>query len=255
MGRGMNKSEYISHIFESELSANAKLVTLAIIRYHNNKNKLCFPSMATLAIDCSMCRNSVLAAVKEAHEGGFFDIKKHRPLRTKYTVNNYVLPIESAPDEQSSERSSEQRNDCSNEQSNDCSNERSPDGQELSITYKNSIKEKDISNDISKKKAPQSRFIPDDMPLPDNISRESWQELCLHRRQLKDPMTELSAQKIINKLAKLPDPTYEINRTIEGGWKGIHPEQQKYNKPADKPKSQAINIADLTAEQKMMMGV
>ena len=69
--------------------------------------------------------------------------------------------------------------------------------------------------------------------------RESWDEWNTHRKQIKKPMTELAASKMIKKLVELgmEQSIHEIGRAIEHQWQGIYPEQTKlaHNKKGYNP--------------------
>lgn len=103
----MDKHEFTSRLFESELSSSAKLVLFAILQYMNQKTRVCYPSMETLGADCSMARNTVASAVKEASEAGFVTVGKIRPKRAKFTVNTYTFDFDCTKFEQSVDQSNE----------------------------------------------------------------------------------------------------------------------------------------------------
>lgn len=112
----ITKSEYRKLVFQSHVSANTKLVILAILEYMNGKDFECYPSMQTISIDCGLCRNSVLSAVKIAENEGLFSTSKKRFKGSKFSVTVYRFPFQCSPDE------------YSNEHSNDVSNERAQNG-------------------------------------------------------------------------------------------------------------------------------
>ncbi|TXH10074.1 MAG: helix-turn-helix domain-containing protein [Spirochaetes bacterium] len=113
----MQPHEFHARIFESDLSPNAKLVCLAILRYRNHKTGLCYPSWDTISADSSLCRNTVAKAIREIEASGFFSIKKMRPKGSKFTVNSYVYNFDGACGELSNEPSFEPSIDLSNERS------------------------------------------------------------------------------------------------------------------------------------------
>jgi hypothetical protein len=63
-------------VFDSELNTTAKIVGLAIARYWR-PDKLCYPSISTLMIDCSIkSKHTVIEAIKTLKNAGLIKIKK-----------------------------------------------------------------------------------------------------------------------------------------------------------------------------------
>ena len=63
--------------------------------------------------------------------------------------------------------------------------------------------------------------------LPDWISKDTWNDFSSMRKDKKEPLTNISAKRIISKLEKLrkvgQDPNEILDESIANGWKGVFP--------------------------------
>lgn len=88
----------------------------------------------------------------------------------------------------------------------------------------------DINTDKDKRKDERKKhvhFDPLNIVLPEWLPKESWIEFVQHRKERKNPLTELASKKSINLLEKMrsegQDIEAVINTCIANGWKGLHP--------------------------------
>lgn len=63
--------------------------------------------------------------------------------------------------------------------------------------------------------------------LASRCSSDVAADFVEHRRQIKRPLTELAAKRMVAKLEGHPDPDGVLNLSIENGWQGIFPEKVK----------------------------
>lgn len=82
------------------------------------------------------------------------------------------------------------------------------------------IKDKNNAQNKNRSAAVVSSFV-----LPDWLPQELWEEFKQHRKDLKNPMTELAQKKSINALDKMRRDGQDIVKVIEAsianGWKGL----------------------------------
>jgi hypothetical protein len=81
-----------------------KIVLLALAEHADERNE-CFPSMATLAEECGMCRRNILRVVEKLVEKKLIFIKKrvtaHGKSSHDYTLNTAIIMIKTPCDSQS----------------------------------------------------------------------------------------------------------------------------------------------------------
>ena len=81
-------------------------------------------------------------------------------------------------------------------------------------------------------------LIEEDVCVSINLE-QAWAEWLRHRREIKKPMTEISAAKLAKKLVDWGDERAiaAIDHTIASGWQGLRePEPARNGKPATQPK-------------------
>lgn len=57
--------------------------------------------------------------------------------------------------------------------------------------------------------------------LSDVLPPEVAQDLVDHRKQIKKPISELAAKKMVNELRRFRDPIASVNKSIVNGWQGV----------------------------------
>lgn len=122
----MTRNEYRKLIFGSALSAHAKLACLALMEYAGADKNTCWPSQDTIAEDCSVSRNTIRAALKQAEEAGFVTSKRVRRHGRRYTILEYALSYQCAAPAQGNAQGNAQGFERAIERAN----ERSPAAQE-----------------------------------------------------------------------------------------------------------------------------
>lgn len=92
---------------------------------------------------------------------------------------------------------------------------------------------KEINKHKTKKKSARELIL--ELPLPENLCQEDWQEWIDYLAQKKKLPVEKTAQAQLKKLAKSPNPRAMIDHCIEKGWQGLF-EPDKGDDPSGKPK-------------------
>lgn len=93
----------------------------------------------------------------------------------------------------------------------------------------------DRDTTIKQNKRP-SAFDGSSMDLPEWLPKESWLEWCQHRREKKEPLTQLAAEKSIARLDRYRTEGYQpkdiIDHSIANGYQGLYPpSKEKPKKP------------------------
>ena len=81
-------------IFDSDVSASAKLVLLYLSRV-SNREGVCFPSLATIGEHCGYSKNTVRKALAELEQAGLLTMERGYQTthngRTRCTCNTYTI--------------------------------------------------------------------------------------------------------------------------------------------------------------------
>ncbi len=77
-------------IFKLPLSANEKLILIYLIRLANN-NKPVYPALDTIALNCSLHRNTVIKTLKALQTKEFIRIENHPYQSNSYVINPMVF--------------------------------------------------------------------------------------------------------------------------------------------------------------------
>jgi hypothetical protein len=111
------------------------------------------------------------------------------------------------------------------------------------LEKKELLKEKDISNEISKKKKPQIAF--ETFPIPrSDVETDLWSLFLESRARMKIPLTEGAYKKIVGQLEKIP--LFDINdrlvEAVDRKWRGlIFPEDLQNGKLSPIEAKELIN--------------
>ncbi len=90
----MNKYEYMTNAFKSELKPRARLV-LNCLALHSNKEMTCFPSIKTIAKECGYSVSTVKRALNDLEKLGHIEkIERYDERKNGgQTSNLYVLKV------------------------------------------------------------------------------------------------------------------------------------------------------------------
>ncbi len=90
----MNKYEYMTNTFKSELKPRARLV-LNCLALHSNKEMTCFPSIKRIAKECGYSVSTVKRALNDLEELGYIEkIERYDERKNGgQTSNLYVLKV------------------------------------------------------------------------------------------------------------------------------------------------------------------
>ncbi len=89
--------------------------------------------------------------------------------------------------------------------------------------------------------------------LPEWISKDTWNDFSEMRKSKKEPLTEMSAKRIIAKLEKIKlsgqNPNEILDESISNGWKGVFPLKENYARTnADRKNTQSTREREVDAE-------
>lgn len=114
---------------------------------------------------------------------------------------------------------------------------------------------------------PNSQELPKEPPvtplspaeiLTHVIGLETAQDFVAHRKQMKKPLTELAAKRMVAALINHPDPEAVFDLSIRNQWQGIFPEKVtdrnggQHERPNQHP--QATERSDAALEQMLRLG-
>lgn len=89
MNYSKHRNDFEKAIFDSKLSNNQKLVAQALKYHMNNDTGKCFPSLKTLAAECSIGQKTVQRAIDALEDAGFITkfVGSGRGKPTQYTLH------------------------------------------------------------------------------------------------------------------------------------------------------------------------
>jgi hypothetical protein len=97
------------------------------------------------------------------------------------------------------------------------------------IPYREHTKEHKTNANTNTRVA-RERFDPLQMVLPDVIPASVWQDLVVHRREIRKPLTEraanLMSRRLVEMAARGVDLRAAVDQSIRSGWQDVY-EQQK----------------------------
>lgn len=81
----------IDSVLDSEISSICKLVAIALYSHQNRETGLCYPSVRTLAEECSSSPTTIQKALKELKDRGFIEWEQKRIKFRREKSNHYKL--------------------------------------------------------------------------------------------------------------------------------------------------------------------
>jgi hypothetical protein len=117
-----------------------------------------------------------------------------------------------------------------------------PRGSETTPAYKERQ-----DRDTTKNKTNGTAFDASQISLPSWLPQDAWQEFVQHRKDQKNPLTELAAKKTIKKMETLRaegnDPRAVIDQTIANCWTALYPisDRKGSNGSAKPPKVEYLS--------------
>lgn len=73
----------------------------------------------------------------------------------------------------------------------------------------------------SKGSSKTQSWSPEKALLPPGLSRETWVEWVTHRRQKRQPLTEVACKRQLKMLAQQSDPEAVVEQSLQNGWTGL----------------------------------
>lgn len=90
-------------------------------------------------------------------------------------------------------------------------------------------------------------FKPENEIIPDHLDRSEWTAFCQHRREIRKRLTPTTTTRLLALLERHPqDANTMLKRSIENGWTGVFPLDNRKNKPA--PANTPDDYADVTPD-------
>ena len=207
-------------------NSSRKFVMIALANYANADGEA-YPSCAALEQITEMNRKTILAATRSLCDSGFISDTGQRKGRTGQVIVYKINGLNST-ENGTVPKTEQYRKRIVTVPKTGHGYPKEPSG----IDIKNKQKEK-----------------PEDMALPEFMTREAWKEFIEHRKQIKKPMTQLAAEKMLKNFVKYHEQGHDvqamIDKAIECGWQSVYPPDSP---PARSPLGRAYDAQGLNED-------
>ena len=224
----------VDRLMGNVLSPSATCVVLTIWRLTEGvreRHQAAIPTETFMRVTKTNRKNTAYNYVKEALETGLVTVKKEKGKVNIYSVNKDCplwysdeVVAESVPTTES-DTSSDNRHMVVAE--SDPSLDESSGGKRHTykdIVTKDNIKEK-------KKEKPRPKFDALTYPIPSFIKQENWNDFVAMRKEIKKPLTETAAKRLISKLTEFDANGFDANESLDysimGQYQGVFERNRK----------------------------
>lgn len=208
----------VDKLMGSVLSPNAACVVLTVWRLTDGvreRHQAAIPTETFMRVTGTKRKNTAYNYVKEALESGLISAKKEQGRVSIYSINKHCplwysneVVAESVPTTESAS-SSDKCNKVVAE--SDTGLAESSGGKRN--TYKD-IEIKDSSKD-KKREKPKPKFDALSYPIPSFIKQENWDDFVAMRKEIKKPLTETAAKRLIKKLTEFDANGFDANDSLD----------------------------------------
>lgn len=233
----MDSKEFFSWrkcVISSDLYSVTKHVLLTLSCHYSDMGDGIYPSIQTLARECSLSERSIYDHLNNSTAKGWLRISKHGFGDQRWNRNEYklTLPDGFIPDLEKKkalnvvQKGHEPRSKGHERDDKMALNHVHPNTQE-------NTKENTPVNTGAVSRAPRST-VSTDFALPDWIPKDAWEGFEEMRRRIRKPLTERARQLTITNLQKLrddegEDPVACLDQSTQRGWLGVFPVRHNGN--------------------------
>ena len=265
----------VDRLMGEVLSPNATCVVLTIWRLTEGvreRHQAAIPTETFMRVTGTNRKKTAYQYVNEALDSGLISVQKERGKVSIYSINKDCplwysdeVGAESATTLQEKEVVAESASSGDNRHivgaESDPSLEESSGGKRHTykdIVTKDNIKEK-------KKEKPKPKFDALTYLIPSFIKQENWNDFVAMRKEIKKPLTETAAKRLISKLTEFDANGFDANESLDysimGQYQGVFERNRKqqsnnqvngnerHNTANSQPKSKAEQYRDMLNQQ------
>lgn len=224
----------VDRLMGEVLSPNATCVVLTIWRLTEGvreRHQAAIPTETFMRVTKTNRKNTAYNYVKEALETGLVTVKKEKGKVNIYSINK-DCPLWYS-DEVVAESVPTTESDTSSDKCHMVVAESDPSLDESSggkrHTYKDIVTKDNIKE--KKKEKPKPKFDALTYPIPSFIKQENWNDFVAMRKEIKKPLTETAAKRLIGKLTEFDANGFDANESLDysimGQYQGVFERNRK----------------------------
>lgn len=224
----------VDRLMGEVLSPNATCVVLTIWRLTEGvreRHQAAIPTETFMRVTGTNRKNTAYNYVKEALETGLVTVKKEKGKVNIYSINK-DCPLWYS-DEVVAESVPTTESDTSSDNCHMVGAESDPSLDESSggkrHTYKDIVTKDNIKE--KKKEKPKPKFDALTYPIPSFIKQENWNDFVAMRKEIKKPLTETAAKRLISKLTEFDANGFDANESLDysimGQYQGVFERNRK----------------------------
>ena len=224
----------VDRLMGEVLSPNATCVVLTIWRLTEGvreRHQAAIPTETFMRVTKTNRKNTAYNYVKEALETGLVTVKKEKGKVNIYSINK-DCPLWYS-DEVVAESVPTTESDTSSDNCHMVGAESDPSLDESSggkrHTYKDIVTKDNIKE--KKKEKPKPKFDALTYPIPSFIKQENWNDFVAMRKEIKKPLTETAAKRLISKLTEFDANGFDANESLDysimGQYQGVFERNRK----------------------------
>lgn len=224
----------VDRLMGNVLSPSATCVVLTIWRLTEGvreRHQAAIPTETFMRVTKTNRKNTAYNYVKEALKTGLVMVEKEKGKVNIYSINKdcplwYIDEVvaESVPTTES-DTSSDKCNMVVAE--SDTGLSESSGGKRH--TYKDIVTKDNIKD--KKKEKPKPKFDALTYPMPSFIKQENWNDFVAMRKEIKKPLTETAAKRLISKLTEFDANGFDANESLDysimGQYQGVFERNRK----------------------------
>lgn len=231
----------VDKIMGEVLSPNATCVVLTIWRLTEGvreRHQAAIPTETFMRVTGTNRKKTAYQYVNEALDSGLILAKKERGKVNVYSINKDCplwysdeVGAESATTLQEKEVGAETAS--SGDNCHIVGAESDPSSDESSGGKRHTYKDIVIKDNIKEKKKEKSKpkFDPLTYPIPSFIKQENWNDFVAMRKEIKKPLTETAAKRLISKLTEFDANGFDANESLDysimGQYQGVFERSRK----------------------------
>jgi len=201
--------ELMSLAWKTSIKTSSKMVLLALCD-NANEQGLCFPSIKTIALRCSMSVRSVQNQIAILMEKGYLTKQERMGRSSLYFITDpckWCTPANSAPLQTTTQTPANHDETPAQFAGGGAT------GAPITITQSSHNHKRTTNKGVCVRDL-----------IPTGVAQDVWDEFVDMRKRAKSELTEYAAKLIAQKLEEFGgNPNDVLNRSIMNNWKGVFP--------------------------------